>query len=158
MLGVGQMPSLVSQPQVIYLCLVTIGVRDHPLDPDVDLLDEAEQRLPVVCPVAGQAGGGRVLAAGQLKRDLKRVAVHVVKILNMMTIRDIRKVFIFNLNLLLRTCMPPGTSYHWAPFVMPPGKLSPFITRLSIYNFISTVSPLYLHCISTVSPLISTDL
>ena len=89
MLGVGQMPSLVSQPQVIYLCLVTIGVRDHPLDPDVDLLDEAEQRLPVVAPVAGQGGRGRVLAAGQLKRDLKRVAVHVVKILNMMTVTDI---------------------------------------------------------------------
>ena len=87
-------PSLVSQPQVIYLCLVTIGVRDHPLHPDVDLLDEAEQRLPVVAPVGGQAGGGRVLAARQLQRDLKRVAVHVVKILNMMTTIDIRKVFI----------------------------------------------------------------
>lgn len=46
------------------------------------LLDESEERLPVVLPLLLKLGGWWIFAAGQLQRDLKAVGPHVVVILH----------------------------------------------------------------------------
>jgi len=47
----------------------------------VHLGQEVEERVAVVGPLLLELGGGRVLAAGELQRDLEAVGVQVVEVL-----------------------------------------------------------------------------